>query len=205
VSAPIGNGPTQTITRVRSQPVSAPGDKLFFLDVAGAIQSPETSGLVGSFAGTTYSYLGMFDPTTDRWYWNRMIATYTFGPAGGMKWSLNDWPVGGLYNYAGDLVYTVKAKDPAGLQYYLLNRISMQKHLPVDTLTTGSARDYIFAPEGDLPPLYNGGYYQWWRPYSQLSLTSHCAPAVGGWDRFQYLAGNFGRVIIELNDDGTVA
>jgi hypothetical protein len=188
VSAPIGNGPTQTITRIRSQPVSAAGDKLFFLDISSG------SG-----------HLGMFDPTTGRWYWNRMVALWSFGPAANRAWSLNDWPVGGLYNYAGDLVYTMKAKDPTGFQYYLLNRISMQKHLPVDTLTTGFQRDYIFAPEGDLPPLYNGGYYQFWTPWSGVSLTSFCAPAVGGWDRFQYFAANFGRVIIELNDDGTVA
>jgi hypothetical protein len=145
----------------------------------------------------------MFDPITDRWYWNRLRATDYFNQDSSSV-NKNDWRVGSLVQFNGDLVYTMKQQSAGPTTWFPLWRIYMGKHFPVDTVTTGSERDYIYPPAGDLPPLYNGGYYQWWLPFG-ATLSSHVSPTRGGWDRFVALGSNMGRDIIVLNDDGTVA
>jgi hypothetical protein len=188
----LGNGTVQTITRIRIPSASSAGEKLFFLDVGNELQAPEVSGIVTGYIGLKRLSLGMFDPITDRWYWNRMVASFEFGATSQKYISLNDWPVGNFVAYGGDLIYTMKAKDTVNNQYYLVNRVSVAKHLPVDIVSTGIARDGYT-------------YYQWWSPYASNNLNSHCSPANGGWDRFLALAANLGRNIIVLADDGTVA
>lgn len=198
VATPIGNGKDQTITRVRQVPVSAAGNKVFFLDVGG---NPATTGSY-SYPGGAGTMLGMFDPTTDRWYWNRMIAVGRFDQDP-LTITRSDWRVGSMLPFNGDVVYTQKAQYQ-GETYFVLWRVYMNKHFPVDANTTGWERDYIFPPAGDQGPNYNGGYYQWWTPLGN-TLAGQASPVRGGLDRFVAVSGCFGRDIIALNDNGTVA